>query len=447
MAAALMALSALLLSIFLLLGGNGLLGTLLALGASSAGFSTTMTGLIMSGYFIGFFVGCFAGPTLVRRVGHIRVFAGMAAIACAVALLHALLRDPLAWTALRFVSGICFASLSMVIESWLNDAADNRTRGTVISTYVIVDRSAIALGALAVGLAPVESFTLFAIVAIAICLALVPVSLASGRAPAPITQAKLRPLWLYRISPVGVVGCFAVGLANAAFMSLAPLFATQTGFNPAEVGLFMAVLVMGGLASQWPLGWLSDRMDRRLLLIVLSVATAAFALGTAFLPALWAPSLFILSALLGAALLPIYSITIAHANDYMKPEDFVSASGGLLLAYGAGAMAGPFIASTAMTVLGAWALFVHLAAVYLASAAFIGYRRLRRPGVGPQDKVDFVAVPRTTPAVFEVDPRAEDHVDEQAGEEANAEAASGAVDLVEPALDQPTGDGITPRQG
>ena len=401
-------LSALLLSVGILLTGNGLQGTLLAVRGNLEGFSPSTVGLLMSGYFAGFIIGCVIGPRIIRRVGHIRAFAVFGAVAAAIVLLHALIVDPIVWTVLRGLNGICLAGLYMIIESWLNERSPNELRGSVISVYRIVDLTATTGGLMLLTLADPMGFPLFCVVAILICLGQVPVSLTRTIAPAPIEQVSIRLGRLYRLSPLGVVGCFGFGAASGAFWGMGPVFAQEGGLALDTVAYFMAAVMIGGAIAQWPIGWLSDKFDRRsVLTVVLFLASLA---GLGLMAAFGASPGIILaaSALFGAMMIPIYSLCISHANDYMEPSDFVECSSGLLMINGIGAVIGPLLGSAMMEAMGTRYLFLFTALVHASVGVFALYRMTKRPAKPLEEQGDFVVVPRTTPGVFAIDPRSQE---------------------------------------
>ena len=268
MASALAPVAALLLSCAILLMGNGLQGTLLPVRGLLENFSDTDIGIMGAAYFLGFGAGCLLGPHAVRRVGHIRAFTAVVALASTVALAHALILNPFVWWPFRAVTGFCFAVIFMTIESWLNEKSTNETRGLVFSVYTMINLTVITIGQLMLTLASPAAFTLFAVSSILVSLAAVPVAMTRAPAPAPISSVRIRPRHLFRLSPVGCLGGFAVGAVSGAFWSLAPTFAQRTLADLDAIAIFMSITVIAGAVGQWPLGRLSDRMDRRTLIIV-----------------------------------------------------------------------------------------------------------------------------------------------------------------------------------
>jgi MFS family permease len=409
--AALLPFTSLFAAVILLVLGSGLLGILIPVRATLEGFPTVTIGLFGTAYYVGFVAGCARVPGVLGRVGHIRAFAAFAAVAASAALAHALLVNVAAWIALRVVAGFCFAGLYTVIESWLNDRTPNGARGRVMAAYMAVNMGAVTAGKMLLAADDPATGTLFALVGIAICLSLVPVALTRTLAPSPPQEVRLRIGRLYRLSPVGVVGCLFVGAANGAFWTMAPVFA-QVRFESSDgVALFMTVAVVGGALAQWPLGRLSDRMDRRRTIVAGCLAAVAAALGLAILSPATGFAVLGIAFAFGVFALPLQALCVAHANDFVAPDDVVEASSELLMMFGLGAIAGPLVASSLMTAAGVEAVFLFTAAMHVALAAFVAYRITRRASMPPEERPDFVALPMgrtTSPTVFQLDPRAGD---------------------------------------
>jgi MFS family permease len=421
---AIVSISALLLGAAMLLWGNGLQGILLPVRATIESFSTSTIGLIASAYSLGFVVSCRYAPHIVRRVGHIRSFAVLAAIGSCVVLLLVLVVHPVVWILLRMLSGFCFAGLYMVIESWLNESAENANRGQIFSTYMVINLTAITLGQLVLPLGDPAGFALFAITAIAVAMALVPIGLTTSAAPQPIRQVQLRLGRLYRMSPVGLAGCFFVGLGNGAFGGLGAVFADAIGLSTTGIALFMSAALIGGALAQLPLGRLSDRIDRRQVIamacgfaMIFGLLLAAIGrahegwpiLGQGALTAALHPAVLIaVVALYGCFAYPIYGLCVAHTNDFVSREEFIEASSGLLLTWGIGASIGPVLGALAMEYVGLGGLFFYTALVYSTFALVTLYRITRRVAVPAAERADFVHQPTTTPEVTALDPRAPD---------------------------------------
>ena len=382
--------SALLLSVALLLSGNGLQGTLLPVRAGIEAFTTPDIGVLGSAYYIGFALGCLYGSHILARAGHIRTFTAMASVASAVALAHALVVLPSFWWVARAITGFCFAVLFTVIESWLNERATQETRGTVLSVYLIINLTVITAGQLMIMLYDPADWPLFALASILVSLAAVPIALTASPAPAEVQASRVRVGHLYRISPVGFAGCVVVGLANGSFWSLGPSYAQQTGLDVSGVAIFMSATVIAGAAGQWPLGRASDRFDRRKV-IALACACAALAggaLASGVLDAAW--QILFASCLFGFFAFPVYAMAVAHTNDHVSHGTFVEVSAGLLLLFAAGAVVGPLASSVIMSVTGPGGLYVFTALVHAGMAVFSLYRIRRRERVPVEERTTFL---------------------------------------------------------
>lgn len=378
--------ASLLIGVSILLTGQGLQGTLLPVRATLEGFSTVSIGLMGAAYFFAFTVGCLKGGELVKRVGHVRVFLAMTATASAVPLLHGLLVESWIWTLLRMLTGFCFAVLYVVIESWLNERSTAQNRGIVFSTYVMITMTVLAVGQMMLLLYDPAELQLFAIASVLVSLAALPVALST--APSPDLPQTVKPdiRRLIQISPGGTIACLASGFTNGAFWALAPVFAVGLSHDISLAPWFMTATVIGGAVSQWPLGSLSDKIGRRKVLIASALGAAA--IGAVIV--VWGPhasfaTISLLGAAWGAFSFPLYTLAVAHTNDYANPREYVMVSAGLLLMYGVGAIIGPFVASTAMTIAGPTALFLYTAAIHGLLVLYAVYRMLRREST-PADK-------------------------------------------------------------
>lgn len=398
--------AALLLSVAILLMGSGLQGTLLPVRAQIESFLPYQIGILGSSYFLGFAAGCLLGPYAVRRVGHIRAFTAMVSIASTTVLAHAVFLDPIVWWPLRAVTGFCFAVLYMIIESWLNERATNENRGLVFSVYTIINLTVLTIGQMMMVLGKPSDFPLFALSSILVSLAAVPVALSRAQAPAPLVTVRVRIRYLYRISPVGAAGSFVVGLTNGSFWSLAPFYAQLSGANTTGIALFMSAAVIAGAAGQWPLGRLSDKWDRRKVIVIAATGAAIAGLSLGLATKGWGGEIFILSILFGAFALPLYALCAAHMNDVVEEGGFVEASSGLLLLYAGGAVVGPLIASVSMRGMGPGGLFVFTAVAHAAMAGFTLYRMALRAPPPEAARGRFVDALRMASAVSVVDPLA-----------------------------------------
>jgi MFS family permease len=380
--------ASLLLGVALLLAGNGLLFTLLPLRGSSEGFGTLALGAIGSAYYLGFVSGCLLGPYAILRAGHIRAFSVMVTLAAAVAVAYALAPAPAAWTVLRVLTGFCIAGFYLVVESWLNDRASNDTRGLVMSVYIVVNFVAITFGQMLVVLYPIDQAGNFMVAAMLSSLAVLPVALTRSAQPAPITIVSFHPVQLYRAAPVAPVASFMVGIANGAFWALGPVSAADSGLSVNQAAMFMSIAVLAGALTQWPVGHLSDRIDRRMVLFVLLVAAAITSLAV-WLVAASGMLLLAFGFLFGALALPGYSLAAAHAYDRTPASDMVPTAATILLANGLGSMIGPLPASALMSAYGPQALFLFAAITQALLAAFVLYRTSVQASLAPPDKTEF----------------------------------------------------------
>ncbi len=369
---------ALFLGIAMMMLGNGLQVSLLGLRATAEGFPTATTGLVMSAYYVGFLAGSTLAPRIVKNVGHVRVFSALASLASTAALVHAVFIDPVTWSVMRFVTGFCFAGLYVVAESWLNHRATNETRGQLLSVYMVVILGGMALGQLLLNVADPGGFELFVLASVLVSLALVPISLTTGAAPTFDTPAKVGLWRLYRISPFGVAGAMATGAAHGVLFGMGAVYAGQVGLSVAQVSLFMGVAITGGMVFQWPVGRLSDRFDRRRVMIAVTLLAAIFALAAVPISAISQNALLVLTFLFGGMTLPMYSLSIAHTNDHLAPDQMVAASGTLVLVGGIGACFGPSLVAGLMSMTGPDAFFVALAGIHAAIGLFGVYRMSRR---------------------------------------------------------------------
>lgn len=382
--------AALLLGVAILLTGQGLQATLLPVRANLEDFSTLSIGLMGGAYFFGFTLGCLRGVRLVQRLGHVRVFAAMAALASAAPLLHALWVTDWVWWLLRLTAGFCFAVLYVVIESWLNERSTNESRGTVFSAYVFISMTVMAVGQQILLLSDPQAMTLFALASVLVSLAAVPVVMSTSITPHHSAAVRLNLRRLWQISHTGMLGCLVSGLANGAFWALAPVFTAGISDDLSLVAGFMTGAIIGGAAGQWPLGIWSDRVDRRIVIAAVSMAAAIVGL------ALWwffdgLPNLALigLSAAWGAAAFPLYSIAVAHSNDYAESGEYVMVSSGLLLMYGIGAIVGPALAAAAMTLFSDAVLYLYTAIMHVAMLGYVLLRLGRRAPPPMEQHVPF----------------------------------------------------------
>ncbi|OBQ80502.1 MFS transporter [Mesorhizobium sp. WSM3873] len=380
----------------ILLGGNGLQGTLIALRGAQEGFSASDIGLMGTFYFAGFLLGCLAVTRILKAVGHVRTFAALAAIASVGTLLLVLVIDPVMWCAVRFAGGFCFAGLFTVMEAWLNSGVGNKDRARVLAIYRMVDIGSVTGAQFLIPIFGAGGFAIFAVMSMMITFSLVPVSLGDRSNPAPPEDVKLDLPRVWRISPLGSIGCIAVGLTNSAFRTLSPVYAEEIGMSVADVVTFVSVGIFGGALIQYPLGYLSDRRDRRSVLLTTTCCAMLAALALAFVARADPFLNFIIVFIFGSFAMPLYSLSAAHANDRAGKGEFVLINAALMLFYSFGAIGGPIAASAVMQHFGPSALFVFNAVVYAVLIIVILYRMQVRSGVPAGSRSRFTALLRTS---------------------------------------------------
>lgn len=397
----------LLMGMGILLAGSGLLSTLIGLRASVEQFSELAIGLLMSAFFAGYIVGSYLCPLLIRRVGHIRTFTALAACSAIVALLHGMIIDPWVWGGLRLINGICLLGLYMVIESWLNDQAHSK-RGQLFAAYMMVSLAALGAGQFLIAIFGPEGQGSFSIVALLFCLGLIPLALTRVNQPVLAATTNLPMRELLRISHVGAVGSFASGMITGAFWGLSAVYALSIGLSNSGVALFVAATIFGGALLQWPIGHLSDRYDRRVVLLWVALASAAMA-GLIF--AVSDRSLLILALAAGAyggLSFSLYALSVAQTHDRMHTGDTMGATRGLLLLNGIGATMGPLVVGAAMH-FSQTVTFPLILALLLLFLAMYTRRRIKLDpgGVPAEERSEFVAITRTSATAIAMDPRTE----------------------------------------
>ncbi|UFN51148.1 MFS transporter [Roseomonas sp. OT10] len=386
--------AALLAGFGLLQMGNTLQGTLLAVRGGMEGFPTTVIGLIGGGFFAGMMAGSLVAGRMIRAVGQTRSFAALASLASMVPLIHLLWRDPAAWVIARALTGFCFAGLFMAVESWLNGVAANEVRGRILSVYGMTGLAAGVVGQLLLPVADPGGYTLFCLVSILLTAAVVPVALSQAQAPAvPPAETHANLFRLYAQSPFGLVSALLCGASTGAFFSLGPVFAQGSGLSSSGVAVFMAAGATGAALMTWPLGHLSDRVDRRTLVVAIALVAAGVLSAMVLLTPGGVDSwvLYALVFVFGGVVVPTYSVVLAHVNDMVRPEEFVSASAGMLMVQGAGAALGPVAAGAAMSAVGPRSLVWMVVAAQLMIVAWGVWRRVQGPA--PATKGDFAVQP------------------------------------------------------
>ncbi|SMD09186.1 MFS transporter [Rhizobium sp. RU36D] len=365
----------------ILIGGNGLQGTFISLRALEEGFSASMIGVIGTGYNIGFAIGCIYITRVIREIGHIRTFSALAAIASAASICMVLFIHPTSWFIMRLLQGICFAGLFAVVESWLNARVDNSTRARTLSVYRFVDLGSVTLAQFVIPAVGIDGFQLFAIISMALTLSLVPISFADRSSPSAPEAVRFDIKALWNVSPLATVGCIVVGLTNSSFRSLGPVYAEGIGLTITAIATFMSVGIFAGVVLQYPLGHYSDKLDRRLIILVATFGAFAAGLFIALVAGSNAWLNYIGIFVFGAFAMPLYSLCSAHANDHAAPGQHALVSAGTLFFWSLGAIIGPLFASVMLDHFGPKALFYYTAGVLLLFMIYTLQRMLVRDGV------------------------------------------------------------------
>lgn len=387
-------------SLFLMLG-NGMLSTLLGIRVVQIGASEIQVGLLMSAYFLGLIVATRYFGRLLSRIGHIRAFTVFASVYSAAVLGHGLSDSIPYWLLLRAIEGSCMGGFFMCTESWLNARASNAQRGAVLSLYMCAVYLGQGSGQFLLNLAPPQAFELLAFVSIMMSMSLIPVALTKIPEPPKPSPQPFAMKRLIEISPLGVFGCVASGLLLGGFLGVAPAFTASVGLDVSQTSLFVAVSILGGLILQWPLGILSDRIDRRYVIAFAMFIAALASAAMLTLSARYWP-LIIVTGILGGMINALYALAISHANDFISTDDVVGASGGLLLAYSLAAVAGPFLGGALMTVLGASGFPLYLLIVSVAGLAFTLYRILVGKSASEEERGEYQMMPNTSVLVAEI---------------------------------------------
>ena len=394
----------------------GFQGSLLGVRAVKEEFSLTATGFMMSGYFVGYFIGAKTIPQIISRVGHIRVFAAFASIASLVILIHAVYVNPFIWFLLRVLTGISMVSIYTVAESWLNDRASNKNRGSVLSIYMVILYGAMGLGMFLLNFSNPGNFEPFILISIITSAALIPILLTKRKPP---TFKKISSMSIQEVfisSPFGMVSSFFYGTIQSALFTLLAVYAATMNFSIFQISLVTFLLAVSGAISQWPIGKLSDMFDRRKVIIIVTFAAAFFAFCAIlssrqmYLPGELATSKFwfyVFLILFSFCSLPMFSLILAHTNDFIPKEKFVAAGASLQFIFGMGAMAGPFLCSIFMGMVGPNGFFIFLLFFHSIIGAYGVYRSKVRPVIENPDS-QFVAMPQSiTPAGIELNPSTE----------------------------------------
>jgi MFS family permease len=368
---------ALLLGVFLLMIGNGMQGSLIGIRASVEGFSTYELAFLTSGYFFGFLGGSTLAPEIIRRVGHVRVFAALASLISASLIVYPIFTNVWAWVILRVIVGFCFSGVYVTAESWLNNSATNKTRGKILSLYLIVQMVGIVSGQALLNIGDVNGYLLFIIPSILISISFTPILLSVSPGPTFETTKKMSLRSLYKASPLGFVGMFIIGGIFSAQFGMSAVYGAGIGLSVGEISIFVSSIFIGGICFQYPIGWISDRIDRRVLIMYVScLGGIAVIFGYFLSEYFWA--LVLSGFLLGGFSNPLYSLLIAYTNDYLDTDDMAAASGGLIFIGGVGAVIGPFIMGWLMSNYGPSGFWLYLIALMGSITLYAGFRITQR---------------------------------------------------------------------
>ncbi|MEM6586965.1 MAG: MFS transporter [Pseudomonadota bacterium] len=382
---------ALLLGMMLLQVGNGMQATLLGIRGEIEGFSTASMSVIMSAYFVGFLFGSRVAPELLRRVGHVRVFAALASLISAVMIMYPWLTDPYAWMAGRVLVGFAFSGVYVTAESWLNDSTDNENRGKALALYMIMQMVGIVSAQALLVLADPGGFILFIIPSVLISLAFTPILLSVSPVPAHGTAKPLTLLEIWRASPLGCVGMFLLGGIFSAQFGMASVYGTEAGLSVAQISTFVSAFFVGALVLQFPIGWISDRMDRRIVIMATSAILGAAALfGALFGGAFW--TIVLAALIVGGMSNPLYSLLLAYVNDYLDHDAMAGAAGGMVFINGLGAVSGPLVIGWIMSIIGAPGFFIFIAGLGGGLAVYAAFRMTIRPAPSAEDTDSYAIV-------------------------------------------------------
>ena len=416
---------ALFLGYAVLIVAHGLQGNLLGLRSVLENFNIIATGALMSGYFIGYFVGATIVPNLVGKVGHIRVFAAFASTASLSILLHSIIVDPYVWILGRFITGFSIISIFVVVESWLNDRATNKTRGKVLSIYMIITFVGIGIGTLLLNFNNPTNYEPFILVSLLLSIALVPILLTKRKPPTFKKISRIKIKELYKISPLGTFSMFCVGFIHPAIFTMGAVYGALMNFSILEISLYLFLITIAGAIFQWPIGYLSDRFDRRIILVITALFGSILSILCFFsvssspdfinLSSNWRNILqhisnhrflfYIFISLYAGMSLPLFSLNLAYVNDFLSKEKFVSAGAGMQIIFGISAMIAPFVCSFFMKIFGPNGLFIFLFIFQTLIVLFGFYRMIKRRSIEDNPDNTFTPMPRNiTPLGMELDP-------------------------------------------
>jgi len=407
----------LLLGLLFLMLGNGLQGTLLGIRGKLEGFSTGALSVVMSGYFVGFLVASRLAPVMIRRVGHVRVFAALGSFISAVLILFPVVPEPWAWTVLRAILGFCYCGVYITVESWLNDASTNETRGQAMSLYLIVQMVGIISAQALMNLGNPAGFLLFVIPSVLVSVAFAPILLSVSPAPAFQATKPMRLRSLYQVSPLGCIGMFLLGGIFACMFGMSAVFGAEAGLSVKQITLFVSAIYVGGMLFQYPVGWLSDRMDRRRLIVIMA-AIGAVSAGVGMVRADSFALLLVVGFGIGAVANPLYGLLVAYTDDFLEKDDMAAASAGLLFINGLGAIAGPLVVGWLMGVVGPRGFFLFQGVLLGVMSLHALWQMTRRSAVAVDETSAYVQIlPTTSPVAMEV-------AQEEAWQEDDTDAAT-----------------------
>ena len=402
---------ALFFGIAMIMLANGLQGSLIGIRASLEGYSSFAAGIIMTGYYSGFLAGAYFAPKRIKKVGHVRMFAAFASIASISILLHSLHVSFLGWFIMRFITGFCFVGMYTVAESWVNDLSDNEHRGQALSIYMIVSMSGSAFGQLFLNISSPETATLFMVVSILISISLVPILIVVSKQPDFSVTEFLSIKQLYKASPLGVVAAIIVGAAHGTLWGIGSIYGLKSGLSIEQVSVFMFTFIIGGALNQYLIGYLSDIYDRRVIILIVSFLAALFAVFAVIFNYSFI-YLLIFTFIFGGLTVPLYSLAIAHTNDFLTKSEMVAASSGLLMVGGVGLTIGPILGGIAIDLIGANGFWIYLFVIHSGIGLFTIYRMSIRDSVPLEDQGSTVLVgSRASPVVMELYPDAEENIE------------------------------------
>lgn len=390
---------------------NGLQGSLIGIRASLEGYSASASGIILTGYYAGFLLGALYIPQRIKNVGHVRTFAALASIASISILIHSLHISFIGWFLMRFISGICFVGLYTVAESWVNDLSDNEHRGQALSVYMIVSMAGSAFGQLFLNLADPETATLFMIVSVLISISLVPILMVVSKQPDFSIAKFFTVKELYKTSPLGVVTAIMTGLAHGTLWGIGSIYALKNGLSIEQVSIFMFTFVIGGAINQYIVGYLSDKYDRRTVIVIVAFLASIFAVLAVLIGSSYT-ALIITTFIFGGLTVPLYALAIAHTNDFLEKDEMIAASAGIQLAGGIGLTIGPVIGGLSIDLIGANGFWIYLFLIHALLGVFGLFRMQIREAVPLEEQGSTVLVgSRTTPTLMELYPDAEESID------------------------------------